>query len=563
MILREKDVKYFSYPNPQFRRENYQLLDCKCDFYIYSNEDDSLLRQTKILIPFSYETLRSGINDETVYEHVRYEIPFEVEKEGNYILHFQAVDYDCNVYVNEQFVGNHKGGFTSFSFDVSKHVKVGKNSLVVDVKDSLAKDQLRGKQRETKESHECWYVQTTGIYKSVYLEECGTNHIEKAYFAGDKNGIVNYNIKTTSIDSLTINVRFKDELVKTFELFGSTNYEGSFSLEEFYLWKENEGNLYDVELILDGYKKDIVSTYFGFRTIETKDSNIYLNDEKIFLRLILNQGYYENQGLTLTKENILEDFNLMREFGFNGCRIHQKVEDPLLYYLADCYGFYLWSELPSCYDYTPRMKNEIERDLFQIIDQYYNCPSVITYVIFNESWGIPRIVNDPEMQKYVSDLKDRVKKYDQTRLAITNDGWNNLSNTDVLSLHEYQQDANEFYKAYCDKKLVISSNVINGYGKAFAVNQSYSNQPIIISEFGGVAVSNQEGWGYGDKADNLAVLKKRIKELFESIYKLDYISGFCYTQLSDVYQETNGLVYENRKEKISAEEVKSIVCGGE
>ena len=562
MILKKEDVKYFSYPNPQFRRDNYKLLDCECDFFIYSNEDNSLLKKTKILIPYAYETPKSGVNDETMYEHVAYELNFEVEKLSNYLLHFQAVDYECDVYLNGYFVGNHIGGYTNFSFDVSKYITVGNNKLIVDVKDSFSKEQLRGKQREIKESHECWYVQTTGIYKSVYLEECGTNYIEKAQFSGDKSGVINYKIKTTSKDDLKVNISFKDKLVKSFSLSGNILYEGSIQLDEYILWKENEGNLYDVELVLNGDNPDIVHTYFGFRTIETKGPEIYLNDEKVFLRLVLNQGYYENQGVTLNKDNILEDFNLMRLFGFNGCRIHQKVEDPLLYYLADCYGFYLWSELPSCYEYSDKMKEEIDRDLFLIIDQYYNCPSVITYVIFNESWGIPRIKNDVEMQTYVSNLKDRVKAFDDTRLAIANDGWHNLTNTDILSLHEYQQDPIEFYKAYADKEPVIYENIINCYGKAFAENQHYNNQPILITEFGGIAICSQEGWGYGDKADDLQILRERMERLFNTIYKLDYICGFCYTQLSDVYQETNGLVYENRQAKLSADEIKRIVCGG-
>ena len=348
-MIKKEDVKYFSYPNPQFRRDNFRILDCECDFFIYSNSDDSLLKKTKILIPYAYETPKSGVNDETMYQHVAYYMDFDIEKLSNYLLHFQAVDYECDVYVNSHFVGNHRGGYTSFSFDVSKYLVEGRNTLVVDVRDSFSKAQLRGKQREVKESHECWYVQTTGIYKSIYLEECGTNHIEKAYFSGDKNGNVNYRILTTSTDNLKVNISFKGELVKTFQLSGGLNYEGSLTFEDYKLWKENEGNLYDVELILDGLQEDKVSTYFGFRTIETKGTNIYLNDEKIFLRLVLNQGYYEHQGVTLNKDNILEDFNLMKSFGFNGCRIHQKVEDPLIYYLADCYGFYLWSELPSCY----------------------------------------------------------------------------------------------------------------------------------------------------------------------------------------------------------------------
>lgn len=561
-MIKKEEVKYFSYPNPQFRRENFELLDGECDFFIYSNEDNSLLKKTKILIPYAYETPKSGVHDETMYEHVAYYKEFNIEKLSNYILHFQAVDYECDVYINSHFVGNHIGGYTNFSFDVSKYLVLGKNTLVVDVKDSFSKEQLRGKQREVKESHECWYVQTTGIYKSLYLEECGTNHIKKAYFSGDKNGKIDYKIIATSSSDLTVNISYEGKLVKSFNLSGSLKYEGSITLDEYVLWKENEGNLYDVELILAGEKEDIVYTYFGFRTIEAKGTDIYINDEKVFLRLVLNQGYYENQGVTLNKDNVLEDFNLMREFGFNGCRIHQKVEDPLLYYLADCYGFYLWSELPSCYEYSDKMKSEIDRDLFLIIDQYYNCPSIITYVIFNESWGIPKIRYDVETQEYVVVLKDKVKAYDPTRLAIANDGWHNLSNTDILSLHEYEQNADEFSKAYANKELVINENIINCYGKAFAENHSYSGQPIIITEFGGIAISQQEGWGYGDKANDLSILKERMQKLFDAIYKLDYICGFCYTQLSDVYQETNGLVYENRKSKLSSEEVKKIVSGG-
>lgn len=563
MIIKKEDVKYFSFPNPQFRRENYKYLDCECDLFIYKNDDDSLLKKTKILIPYSYETEKSGVHDETMYNHIKYSLDFNIEKISDYILHFQAVDYECDVYINDQYVGHNKGGYTSFSFNISKFIREGTNKLIVDVRDSFSKSQLRGKQREVKESHECWYVQTTGIYKSIYLEECGTNQINKAFFSGDKKGVVSYNISTTSTDLLEVKISFKDEIVYKFELSGSKNYKGTIKLDKYNLWKENEGNLYDVELTLNGERKDIVSTYFGFRTIETKGSEIYLNDEKIFLRLILNQGYYLNQGITLDKNNILQDFNLMREFGFNGCRIHQKVEDPLLYYLADYYGFYLWSELPSCYEYSQHMKDEINRDLYLIIDQYYNCPSIITYVIFNESWGIPNIEHDKEVQDYVIALKDSVKEYDSTRLAIANDGWNNLSNTDILSLHEYQQDSDAFYNAYYDKDLVTNKNIINGYGRAFANNQSYFNQPIIISEFGGVALCQQEGWGYGEKAASISNMKERIKRLFDSIYKLKYISGFCYTQLSDVYQETNGLVYENRNTKLSPKEIKCIVCGEE
>lgn len=558
-MIKKEDIKYYNYPNPRFRRKDYIILDKLCDFKMYSNENDTIEKQCKILLPFSYETKKSGVDIQTMYKHVRYEINFKIDEITNYLLHFKAVDYECDVFINNQYVGNHKGGFTSFSFNISKYIKMGSNLLVVDVHDSFSKEQLRGKQREIKNSHECWYVQTTGIYQQVYLEKCGTNQIEYAKFVADSLGNTYYEIKTTSVDLLEVNIKYKEKLVKKFTLNGNTLYKGTFKIENPNLWSTNSPNLYDVFLTLNGKENDCVETYFGCRSITTKNSFMYLNDDKLFLKFVLNQGYYENQGLTLTKEDILKDFNLMLDFGFNGCRIHQKVEDPFLYYLSDIFGFLLWSELPSCYEYSSKMKEEINRDLFAIIDQNYNSPSVITYVIFNESWGIPKINDDKSVQEYVSNLTNKVKEYDSSRLVVANDGWYNLSNTDILSLHEYQQDANLLYKDYENKNNVVSSNIINGFGTAFAKNNSYNNQPVILTELGGIAIINQDGWGYGDKANNLDILKERMKKLFDSVYKLDYLSGFCYTQISDVEQETNGLVYANRKLKLPIADIKNII----
>ena len=138
-MIKKEEVKYFSYPNTQFRIDNFRILDCECDFFIYNNSDDSLLKKTKILIPYAYETPKSGVNDETMYQHVAYYVDFDIEKLSNYLLHFQAVDYECDVYINSHFVGNHRGGYTSFCFDVSKYLVEGRNTLVVDVRDSFSK----------------------------------------------------------------------------------------------------------------------------------------------------------------------------------------------------------------------------------------------------------------------------------------------------------------------------------------------------------------------------------------------------------------------------------------
>ena len=561
MITNLVDIPYINFPNPRFRREKYQIIDGEATISFFDNENDQLVRKSKILLPFSYETKKSGINIQKMYKHIEYDWDFTLSNIGTYLIHFGAVDYHCFVYINDIFVGEHVGGFTAFSFDISSAIKVGKNHIRVIVYDSFCQEQLRGKQRSKDESYECWYVQTTGIYKSVYIERCGLTYVKKALLNGDQNGNFTYQIDLNKKSNISIEIFDQGTLIKRITCAENNNYCGTIHFDTYKLWSEKEPFLYDVKIVVDGKEKDEVMTYFAFRSITASNGKLLLNNQSLFLKMVLNQGYYSQQGLTLTKADIIKDFALMKEFGFNGCRIHQKIEDHLLYYLADVMGFYLWSELPSCYQYSENSKKEIQRDLQIIIDQNYNSPSILTYVIFNESWGIPEISINKEVQEYVKDLTIWVKQYDSTRLVVSNDGWNNIETTDIVSLHDYEQDAERLYDEYKDKNYVINGKIINKYGPAFVKNHVYKNQPIIISEFGGVALQCQDGWGYGDKASDLEILKLRMQKLFDSVYHLDYLSGFCYCQLSDVEQEINGLVTSDRKNKLSIEIINDIVKG--
>lgn len=561
MITNLVDIPYINFPNPRFRREKYQIIDGEATISFFDNENDQLVRKSKILLPFSYETKKSGINIQKMYKHIEYDWDFTLSNIGTYLIHFGAVDYHCFVYINDIFVGEHVGGFTAFSFDISSAIKVGKNHIRVIVYDSFCQEQLRGKQRSKDESYECWYVQTTGIYKSVYIERCGLTYVKKALLNGDQNGNFTYQIDLNKKSNISIEIFDQGTLIKRITCAENNNYCGTIHFDTYKLWSEKEPFLYDVKIVVDGKEKDEVMTYFAFRSITASNGKLLLNNQSLFLKMVLNQGYYSQQGLTLTKADIIKDFALMKEFGFNGCRIHQKIEDHLLYYLADVMGFYLWSELPSCYQYSENSKKEIQRDLQIIIDQNYNSPSILTYVIFNESWGIPEISINKEVQEYVKDLTIWVKQYDSTRLVVSNDGWNNIETTDIVSLHDYEQDAERLYDEYKDKNYVINGKIINKYGPAFVKNHVYKNQPIIISEFGGVALQCQDGWGYGDKASDLEILKLRMQKLFDSVYHLDYLSGFCYCQLSDVEQEINGLVTSDRKNKLSIEVINDIVKG--
>ncbi len=560
MNIRYEEIPYADYPNPKFRRQGYTLLDGWANIAFF-DENGKKAKEGKILLPYAYETEASGVGDEKMYPHIEYDFDFEAEKNRPCLLRFLAVDYACNVFLNGVNLGKHKGGYTEFYFDVSDVLIKGKNHLHVEVDDSYSPDQLRGKQRCRPENYECWYVQTSGIYQSVYLEECGSTYVSKCLFSGDKSGKVDYLIELNRKENIEWTISFKGRVIRTFSEGGKRIYKGVFYLENPRVWNVNEPNLYDVRIRVLGEIEDRVETYFGCRSIETARGNLYVNGQREFLKLILNQGYREKKGVSLSKRDVFEDFVRMKEFGFNGCRIHQKIEIPFMYYLADLFGFYLWNELPSCYRYSPEAKEEIERELFPIIDRNYNSPSIIVHLLFNESWGIPEIKASEETQNYVASLVERVRKYDPSRLIVANDGWNNLSCSDLISLHEYEQNAEVFFGEYRDKDRVIEEKIVNGYGKALADRQFYRGQPIVISEFGGVSLSNQNGWGYGEKAADGNDLEKRISSLLETIGRLDYLSGYCYCQLTDVEQETNGLLTADRKCKLNAEEIRKIVEG--
>lgn len=551
--------KYQKYPNPLFRRENFMILDGEWDFEI-TNGDAIPKYSKKILVPFSYETKASGIHDIHQYDTIWYHKNVRLEKK-RYNLCFLGVDYSCYVFINQKIVGIHEGAYTAFKIDISDYIVEGNNTIDVKVTDSYRKDQLRGKQRTRNENYDCWYEQTTGIYKSVYIEEVGSNPIDEVMISGDKNCVVHYDIQAKKFQSIVLEILDQEKVIHQIEIREYEKLSGNFKLDSVHLWNVENPYLYEVRVISKGAIDDCIGTYFGFRTIETNNGKIYLNDQEIYQKLILNQGYYKDTGLSIPSyDYLLQEIQLIKKMGFNGFRMHQKIEDFHCYYFADVLGLFVWAEVPSMYDFTEFGKYQYNRDLQIIAKQLYNSPSIITYVLFNESWGVPEIKTNKNQQAFIEEQYHQLKKLDSTRLVIANDGWHQLTCTDILSLHEYQQNPEEFLKDYADQKHILNHFIVNTYGPAFADGQHYNNQPIIISEFGGVSYV-QNGWGYGNKAQNVEEYQERIKRLFQTLEKIPYLQGYCYTQFSDVRQETNGLVDEDRVLHFPLDKINHIVGG--
>jgi putative hydrolase len=548
-------------PNPVFERKDYVFLTGEWRFSFSPSEEEPVFDR-KIVVPYSYECEASGIGDGTMHECVWYERELEIKPhDGRIHLCFEGVDYHCFVYVNGGFACEHRGGYTSFFADITELVKAGTNTLRVKVLDDFSGAQLRGKQRRKSSNYDCWYIQTTGIWKPVWLEYCGSNPLKRIFFSPENDGTVCFEGETEYEAQAEIEIFEEGKSICTQRLETvSKLLSGKVKLNNPRLWDIENPFLYEVKIRVFGESTDEVSTYFAFREVNTDENGVYINGKKVYLRMILAQGYWKNTMLTAPDETALEkDILLAKKLGFNGIRMHQKVESNVFYYLCDKLGMYVWGEIPSAYEYTDRMKREFGEDCLKIVRQLKVYPCIIAWVIFNESWGIPEIKNNRECQLFVEAIQRKVRAEDPTRLIVINDGWHQL-NGDLLTLHEYEQNAETLLKEYRDKNYVVGEKLINQnrWGKSFADNYTYSHQAVIISEFGGVAMVRDDGWGYGDKASDLEEYRVRVTGLVSALKRIDYLAGFCYTQLTDVQQETNGLLTIERKPKLPLECIRNI-----
>lgn len=253
-------------------------------------------------------------------------------------------------------------------------------------------------------------------------------------------------------------------------------------------------------------------------------------------------------------ESYKEDILLAKAMGFNGMRVHQKTEDPWLYYYADTLGFYLWAETPSAYEFSPRTTKALLDLQADIVKRVYNYPSVIAYVPFNESWGVKEIRHSKAEQAFAKSMYWRIKSLDDSRLVITNDGWENLECSDIIGIHDYSKYADEFPEKF-SREL---ETLVPAGRRVMAQGNRIVGQPVMLTEFGGVALATDSGWGYGGAEDGVNAFMARFERLYKNVAACDFC-GWCYTQLTDVEQETNGLLDGNHKPKFDVEKVREVL----
>lgn len=571
------------YPRPQHKRNDWMNLNGEWNFSFDDNRKgeiekwyDNFPQSQKIIVPYTYETALSGIKDETRHDVIWYnkKVSLNNDISNRCLLNFEGVDYETRVWVNGNFAGTHKGAYVSFTFDITEYLVEGENDITVRVEDSISCELPRGKQRWKSENFGCWYVQTTGIWKSVWLEQVTNCYVERVKMTPD--------IDTGEIHILAkVTGRLQDiltELQCVITLDGKLVRKTTVQVVEEYvnltiklasedepwsvaIWSPHSPRLYDIEfnILEENRMRDRVESYFGMRKISIEGSQVLLNNLPIYQKLILDQGYWEESHLTPpSEEAIIKDIDLILEAGYNGLRKHQKVEDSRFLYWCDKKGLLVWSEMASQYSFNDNGMKLFTNEWMEIVEQNYNHPSIITWTPFNESWGVEKIFTDIKQQKFTESIYHLTKAFDNMRPVIVNDGWEHTV-SDIVTLHDYVERGEEFLQRYSQKEAVLKNEIpFNLSRYAFAKGYEYKGQPVIISEYGGIAITNSKGWGYGEQVNSEEAFLERFDSITSAIKALNYVCGYCYTQLTDVQQEINGLYDMKREAKVNIAAVKKI-----
>ena len=530
----------------------------------------------EILVPFCPESRLSGIGYTDFINGVAYRKNFELSQEelsGRVLLHFGAVDYEASVYVNGTLVGSHKGGYTSFCFDITKHVAPGPNTLFVAVKDDVRSGlQPKGKQAHLYASSGCDYTRTTGIWQTVWLEFVPERHIQSAkYYPDPANGKVTVTGLVQGQGTLQLTALWEDKPVGEAALSVEDGFfTVQLDLSETHLWEPGKGGLYTLLL---SFGEDRVKSYFGLRTAKFQGRKFLLNGKSLFQRFVLDQGFYPEGIYTApTEEDLVKDIQLSFAAGFNGARLHEKVFEARFLYHCDRLGYLVWGEYPNWgLDHAHPLSTETYLNQWsEAVERDFNHPAIIGWCPFNETWGYRE---EREKNALLSSLYKLTKRLDPTRPCIDSSG-NYRVLSEVYDIHDYDQDTQSFQARWdgLTDRIRETGGVIPAEdpffnsapegpsGRAPFFNQPYDNQPIFVSEYGGIRWPDDtvEGWGYGNAPATPEEFFARYKGLTEALLNNPEIFGFCYTQLYDVEQEVNGLYTYGRAQKFDISLIQKI-----
>jgi beta-galactosidase/beta-glucuronidase len=562
------------YPRPQWVRPNWINLNGEWQFEIdhgksgkergYQKSAHTLA--DKITVPFCPESKLSGVEYKDFMPAVWYRREISVPDSwlnGKILLHFGAVDYETEVWVNGVSVGTHRGGYSSFHFDITAAVTAGSNVITVCAEDDVRSGlQPRGKQSERFYSHGCDYTRTTGIWQTVWLEQ-----VPQSYLAGMKvvtdpeNDCAHLEVQIGGEGAgatLTATALYEGRAVGTAtSVVSGATAKLTLPLSEIHLWEPGHPQLYDLEINLakQGQVNDTVQSYFGLRTIKLDGMAVRINGKSVFQRLVLDQGFYPDGVYTAPSDNDLrKDIEISMGLGFNGARLHEKMFEPRFLYWADKLGYLVWGEhanwgldittAEGLARFLPEWLEGMERD--------FNHPALIGWCPFNETWDRDGAKQNNDVLRIVYEV---TKRLDPTRPVIDTSG-NFHVITDIFDIHDYDQNPETFKARY--EPMKAGGEVFN----TFPNRQNYEGQPYFISEYGGIwwnpDQKDEKSWGYGDRPKSEDEFLTRYAGLTDALLDHPMMFGFCYTQLYDVEQEVNGLYTYDRRPKFDPKVIRSI-----
>ncbi|MBC6433964.1 glycoside hydrolase family 2 [Nostoc sp. HG1] len=582
------------YPRPQLQRSHWLNLN---GLWKFAFDDEGRCVQPgdiqgwshDIQVPFAPESTKSGIGDTGFHPNCWYEREFETPLcDGRLLLHFGAVDYRARVWVNGQYMLEHEGGHTPFTLDITAVLNdTGITKVTVWAQDDpgdLAKP--RGKQDWQLEPHSIWYPRTSGIWQTVWIERVGKTYIDHirwspdferwevgcyAAIAGDAPAGIQIKVKLSIGNTVLAN--------DTYEVFNgeigrriSLSDPGIDDYRNELLWSPEKPTLMDahVELWYKDQLLDEAKSYTAMRTVGIQRDRFMLNGRPYYLRLVLDQGYWPDSLMTAPDDGALRrDVELAKAMGFNGVRKHQKIEDPRFLYWADKLGLLVWEEMPSAYRFTPKAVERTTREWAEVIKRDISHPCIVAWVTFNESWGVPNLVETAAHRNYVLAMYHLTKTLDPSRPVIANDGWES-TDTDILAIHDYDTHPQRLGHRYGpEMKLSDLFDRKRPGGRILTLdNFPHQGQPVMLTEFGGIAyapVDNPDAdkaWGY-ERCFNISELEIKYASLLETINDIELFSGFCYTQFTDTFQEANGLLYADRTPKFPIEAIRAATLSGQ
>lgn len=559
-----------------------------------------------ITVPFPPESQASGIGDTSPQRVVWYRralTPADLEaaglgaQGGRLVLRFGAVDHTADVWLDGQHLGRHVGGQTPFSFDVTGVLRAreragrGDEPLVVVVRAEDDPDdvvQPRGKQDWRPEPHVIWYDRTTGIWQPVWLEAVPDLHLAELAWEADLadhsvllTGRLSAPLPRDAVVRLDVVLRLGDEVlaeqsvrVLDRDLRVRIDVPRQFNGQQYeeILWSPDRPTLVDAEVRVvaegdAGTSSDAVASYLGLRSVEIADGWVLLNHRPFYVRSVLEQGFWPESHLAAPSADALrQEVQLIKDLGFNSARIHQKAEDPRFLFWCDRLGLTVWGETANAYAYSPRSVELLTREWLELVRRDRSHPSIITWVPLNESWGVQHGAHDARQQHYGLGLASLTRALDATRPVVSNDGWEH-TDSDIWTIHDYTPSGDVVRARYGTPEAV--EELLSGVGPAGrrmrlddAAPVVDRGQPIMLTEFGGVSHAGErdDAWGYSEASDD-EDFARRVGELLDAVRECRTLTGFCWTQLTDTGQETNGLLRADRTPKLPVETLRRLVTG--